>query len=280
MDTLFFWLSKLIWLIISPDSLLLLLILLSFALLLLGKNRIAKRLLGFVCAVLLVIAFLPLHKLLLYPLETRFVTNPQLPQTIDGIIVLSGAENTYLSAAWGQVELNYMVERNLAFLALAREYPDAKLVFTGGSGSLTGQEFKQADVAEELFRQQGLDLDRVVFERHARNTYENALLTERLIQPRAGENWILVTTAWHMPRSVGAFCKQQWPVVRYPGDHATTPGSLISVSLALAEHLSALNTGVKEWIGLFAYYLTGKTTALFPSLCERSDVPIAATAIK
>ncbi|UCD67404.1 MAG: YdcF family protein [Betaproteobacteria bacterium] len=268
MDTLFFWLSKVAWTIISPDSLLLILILLSTALLFVGKTRSAKKLLAAISAILLVIASLPLHNLLLYPLETRFETNPELPESLTGIIVLSGGEKAYLSSLWEQVELGPAAERNLAFLALAKQYPKAKLVFTGGSGTLTKQAYKGADVAKTLFQQQGLDLDRVVFESQSRNTYENALFTKRLIQPGRNENWLLITTAWHMPRSVGIFCKQQWPVIPYPVDHTTAPGDLLSLRLALAEHLRDLKTAMQEWTGLLAYYLTGKTTSLLPSECS------------
>lgn len=274
MDTLFFWLSKLIWLIISPDSLLLILILLSFALLFFGMQRAGRRLLGFICVVLLVIAFVPLHNLLLYPLESRFVTNPELPQKIDGVIVLSGAEKAYMSSLWDQVELGPAAERSLAFVALARQYPEAKLVFAGGSGRLTKQDYKDADVAAKLFEQLGLELERVVFENESRNTYENALFAKRLIEPNKDENWLLITTAWHMPRSVGAFCKQQWPVIPYPVDHITPRGHLMSISLSLAGHLRDLKIGVKEWIGLFAYYFTGKTTAILPSQCKWPDVDV------
>ncbi len=279
MDTLFFWLSKLIWLFVSPDSLLLILLLLSFALLVFGNIRATRKLLGVVCVLLILIAVLPLHNLLLYPLETRFQANPELPESLDGIIVLGGGEDPFLSSLWNQVELGPGAERNLAFLALARQYPQARLVFTGGSGSLTKREFKGADVAEELYRQQGLDVERVVFERNSRNTYENALFTKELIRPGENERWILITSAWHMPRSVGVFCKQQWPVIPYPVDHATTLGHLILPHLALAEHLEALNIAVKEWIGLFVYYLTGKTSALLPSQCGWGDAMISVAEI-
>jgi uncharacterized SAM-binding protein YcdF (DUF218 family) len=268
MDTLFFWLSKLIWLLISPDSLLIILILLSFALLMLRREQGAKKLLGVACAILLAIALFPIHSLLLHPLDTRFETNPELPPKLDGIIVLGGAEDPYQSSLWNQVELGAGAERFIAFLELARQHPEAQLVFSGGTGSLTKQAYKGADVAEKLFRQQGLDLNRVVFERQSRNTYENALLTKHLIQPEPNEQWLLITTAWHMPRSVGVFCNEQWPVIPYPVDHATSPGSQISIGWALAEHLESLKVGLREWLGLLAYYVTGKTTALLPSTCN------------
>ncbi len=268
MDTLFFWLSKFAWKLIAPDSLLLMLILSSFFLLYSGKDKAGKRLLGVSCVLLVLIAVFPPHTLLLHPLETRFETNPSLPERIDGIIVLSGAEDPFLSNLRNQVQLNPAAERILAFMEMARRYPNAKLVFTGGTGSLTGDQYKAADVAETLFEQQGLDLSRVTFEREARNTYENVLLTRKIVNPKEGENWLLITTAWHMPRSVGIFCKQRWPVIPYPVDHATAPGDLISIHLGLAQNLNSLNIAAKEWIGLLAYFLTGKTTALLPSRCS------------
>ena len=268
METLFFWLSKLVWIVIAPDSLLLVLILASSILIFAGKDRIGKRLLGVSCVLLVMVALFPLHLLLLHPLETRFQTNPPLPENIDGIIVLSGSEDPFLSSLWNQVEVGGAAERNLAFMALARQYPEAKLVFTGGTGSLSKQEYKAADVAKVLFEQQGLDLSRITFERESRNTYENALLTRKLVQPRAGETWLLITTGWHMPRSVGIFCKQQWPVIPYPVDHTTNPDRLFSIHFSLAGNLHSLNIAMREWIGLAAYYFTDKTTKLFPTRCD------------
>lgn len=267
MDTLFFWLSKLVWLLISPDSLLLIALLLALACLVLGRERLATTLLGFACAAFLVIALFPLHILLFHPLDVRFKTNPALPDTLDGIIVQGGAEDAYRSSLWNQVSLSSGAERFITFIELAREYPEARLVFTGGTGSLTRQGYKGADVARELFGRHGLDINRIVFERESRNTYENALLTKRLVQPGKDEKWLLITTAWHLPRSVGVFCKQQWPVIPYPVDHATVPDPRLSVGWALSEHLGQLKTGLREWLGLFAYYVTGKTTALLPSAC-------------
>jgi len=268
MDTFFFWLSKLAWLAIAPDSLLLMLILASFALLYFKKERAARKLLGTTCVLLLVISLIPLHKALLHPLDTRFETNPALPQQIDGIIVLSGSEDPYMSSLWNQVALGGTAERILTFMAMARQYPEAKLVFSGGTGSLSRQQYKTADVARTLFKQQGLNVDRITFERESRNTYENVLLSKTLVQPNQGENWLLITTAWHMPRSVGIFCKQNWPVIPFPVDHATAPGELISLRFSLAANLRGLNIAMREWVGLLAYYLTGKTAKLFPTRCD------------
>lgn len=267
MDTLFFFISKLVWLLVSPDNLLLILIIITLVLLYAGKQKQAKILLSTISGLLIIIAFFPVGEWLLYPLESRFPANPVLPEKIDGIIILSGSEDALLSKAWEQVETGSAVERDLTFLALARQYPKAKLVFTGGSGSLINQEFKAADVAKKLFEQQAFDTARIIFERESRNTYENAIFSKKIVKPIKNENWILITTSWHMPRSVGIFCKAEWPVIPYPVDHQTNKDNLFRVDFDLLNNLHGLKTAIKEWLGLFVYYLTGKTTAFLPKKC-------------
>jgi len=268
MDTLFFYISKLVWLLVSPDSLLLVLIILSLALLYIGKIKQAKILLTTISLLLIIIASFPVGEWLLYPLESRFQTNPNLPDKVDGIIVLSGAEDAELYHIWKQVELGAAAERDITFLTLARQHPKAKLVFTGGSGSLTKQEYKGADVAKKLFEQLSFDTTKIIFERESRNTYENVIYSKDLVKPIKNENWILITTGWHMPRSVGIFCKAKWPVIPYPVDHQTNKDNLFRIDFDLANNLYTLKTAIKEWLGLFAYYLSGKTTSFFPKQCD------------
>ena len=268
MDTLFFIASKVIWLLISPDNLILIFIILSLFLLYIGKQKLAKHILSTVTVLLITLSFLPVGEWLLYPLESRFQNNPVLPEKIDGIIVLSGAEDTERSYLWKQVELGSAAERDFSFLTLARKYPNAKLVFTGGTGSLMNQEYKAADVAKILFEQQGIDSTKITFERESRNTYENVIYSKNIVNPIKNENWILITTAWHMPRSVGIFCKTGWPVTPYPVDHQTKKGKIFRVNYDLLNNLSLLKTSIKEWVGLLAYYLTGKTTSFVPEQCK------------
>ncbi len=268
MDTLFFFVSKIIWIVFSPDSLLLILIVFSLVLLYMDKRKQAKILLSIVSGLLILISFFPIGEWLLYPLESRFQTNPVLPDKIAGIVVLSGSENTVLSPQWQQVELGDAIERDLMFLALARKYPEAKLLFTGGSGSLLEQKDKAADIAKKLFKQINFDVTRIIFEKESRNTYENAIYSKKIVQPVKNEKWILITTGWHMPRSVGIFCKAEWPVIPYPVDHQTNKDNLFRISFNLSNNLRMLKIAIKEWLGLFAYYLSGKTTSFLPSQCK------------
>jgi uncharacterized SAM-binding protein YcdF (DUF218 family) len=265
MDTLFFWASKIFWLVMSPDSLLLLLILGAWLSLIAGWQKLSRRLLTTASLFFLLIALFPVGEWLIAPLEHRFTQNSSLPGRIDGIVVLGGSVSPQISSAWDQPQLNGTSERLTSFLDLAIRYPNAKLLFTGGSGNLTQTELREADVVDQVFYQLGFVNHNIQFERESRNTYENAVLSKEMVVPVEGENWILVTSAFHMPRAVGAFCRQQWPVIAYPVDYNSEKGNLLRLDFGLESNLGMLNLAVHEWIGLLAYRLTGKTSNLFPS---------------
>ena len=258
MDSLFYWLSKLVWLIISPDSLLLLFLSATFFLFLFKKDVLAKRMLGFLLMIVTIVAVFPIGEWLLYPLESKYPNNPEL-EGVDGIIVLAGSEHHALSKLWDQVIVGEAIERNLAFMMLARLHPEAKLVFSGGVGSMLQQDYKAADVAKRLYQEQGMNVSKIIFERESRNTWQSALLSKNLVNPEAGTNWVLITTAWHMPRSMGIFCKVGWQVTPYPVDYYTQPGSLMRLSWGFASNLNKLVIAVKEWVGLVTYKFTGKS---------------------
>ncbi|MDP2142368.1 MAG: YdcF family protein [Gammaproteobacteria bacterium] len=276
MDTLFFLSSKILWALVSPDSLLLILLVASWLLLALGLSRWGRHLLTITCAAALLVAFLPLGEWLFYPLERRFTTNPELPSRIDGIIVLGGAVSPQRSSAWQQIQYDDAAERMSAFAALARRYPDAELVFTGGNGSLTGQAFKEADSVPGFMQDMGLGDRELVIEAESRNTWENVVLSKALVLPDTQERWLLITSAFHMPRATGIFCEQNWPVIPWPVDHRSNPDNLLRVELQFAAHLRELSMATREWLGLLAYYFTGRSTRLLPgeaTHCGGTDTP-------
>lgn len=263
MDTLFFWASKLIWALISPDSLLLILLLAAYALILFGLRRAGRLLLGLCVLMTLIIACFPVGEWLYAPLESRFAPR-ELPAQVDGILVLGGYVEPSRSAAWQQVQMNNAAERWEMFTSLARHYPQAKLLVTGGSGTLLGQHMKETDSIPALMQQAGLGTRDVLLETESRNTWENARMSKALLAPRPQEQWLLVTSAAHMPRSIGVFCALQWQVTPVPVDFRSTRGALWRLELRFAEHLLDLREASHEWVGLLAYYLTGKTSQLLP----------------
>lgn len=257
--------SKLLWFVADPGNVLL--ILLCAGALLLGtrtRQRLGRRLVGLAALAGLAITVVPLGAWLHVPLENRFPVPARLPDRVDGVVVLGGAVDQFLTVARGQPALRAEAERMTAFAALARRYPEARLVFTGGSGRLVRQGVKETVAARLLFEELGLDVERVLFEDRSRNTYENAVYSYRLAAPQPGETWLLVTSAYHMPRAVGCFRRAGWHVVPYPVDFRTDGTYAYLPSLFFAEALVDLGLAVHEWIGLAAYRLMGRTDRLLP----------------
>jgi len=268
MNTLFFYISKILWALLSPASFLFLLLIAGIGLLFLKKIPAARILLGTAAVLMTLVAFLPLGKWLVTPLEAHFPTNPSLPDSIDGIIMLGGAIDPVNSYIWDQPQLGSAAERYTAFITLARTYPEARLVFTGGSGSIVDQDFREADIALYFLESMGIESQRVEFERDSRNTFENAVNSKELLNPAADEQWLLITSAAHMPRSVGTFCKQGWPIIPYPVDHESSPGRQMRIEFNFVSNLGSFNNNIKEWLGLLVYYLTDRTDQLLPEGCH------------
>lgn len=264
MDTLFWILSKAIWMLVSPDNGLLFLLVLGTILQFTKRKVLGRRLITFTSMTILILAVFQVDRLILLPLENRFPAPKSLPKSIDGIIVLGGAENARVTHARGQVALLDSAERLTTFVELSRRYPNAKLVFTGGAGALNEQMFKGADAAKLFFEQLGLDANRVQYESDSRNTFENARNSFEMLRPKAEENWILITSAWHMPRSVGVFRKAGWPVIPYPVDFSTSGEMEYGLEFYGLSAVSSVSWVLREWVGILAYRLVGRTSELFP----------------
>ena len=202
----------------------------------------------------LLFGVLPLGSTLLYVLENRFPPwNPALG-TPDGIIVLGGAIDPDLSAVHGQTALNDAAERLVAAVDLARRYPSARIVYSGGSA--LGHGAVEADYATHVFESLSIARDRIMLERRSRNTAENAAFTQQLVQPKAGEHWLLVTSAYHMPRAIGTFRKIGFPVDAYPVDWRIE-GPFASIN-TLASGFINTDVATHEWAGLLVYWLSGR----------------------
>ena len=261
---MFFVLSKLLVPLESPGDLLLLF--LCCGVIGIWSHRFRRLGLIVVTAVavmLALIVLLPVSAWVAAPLENRFPRPSVLPGRVDGIIVLGGAVDPSTTERRGIPTLNSNAERMTEFVRLAKRYPAARLLFSGGSGllALHQSNFTEADVARLFFAQQGLDPKRVIFEARSRNTYENVAFSKAIVKPAPGQIWLLVSTAQDMPRSVGIFRRLGWPVTAIPvayksdGEHSDD----------LGDNLFELDQSLHEWLGLLAYRLSGKTDALFPA---------------
>lgn len=260
MDTLFFIASKMIGALLRPDTWIVLALAVVVLALVLNRRRVALWVGSITLALLVALAIMPLGDLLLQPIERTYPAEPALDQ-VDGIIVPGGGEDARASAFWAQTQLNEGGERYTAALALARRFPEARLIFTGGSaalGDLAGAETSEADMARRFFRDQGVSPERLLLEGQSRNTAENARLSLALAAPAPGETWVLVTSAFHMPRAMRSFETAGWTgLVPWPVDYRTSAFK-DGMGWNLTRNLLVLNTAIREQVGQIAYRLSGR----------------------
>jgi uncharacterized SAM-binding protein YcdF (DUF218 family) len=268
---LFFALSKTVGVMLLPTNLLIGVGIAGLILLLTRFARLGRKLLTASIVLLAICGFSPLGNLLLYPLEARFPPWDATRGAPDGIIVLGGSIEPDLSAARGTAVFTGSVDRIIATAALAHRYPQARIVFSGGNANLVSDDAaKEADTAAAVFERLGVAKGRLLMERQSRNTLENAEFSKALLAPKAGERWLLVTSAYHMPRSVGAFRKAGFAIEPYPVDWRTGGvKDLMKFSIYAMDGLGRVETAMREWIGLSAYWITGKTAVFLPGPTEQ-----------
>ena len=262
---MFFYASKILWLVAAPSNFLLLLVLLGGGL---GFTRLAqggRRLMAAAALLLAVCGFSPLGALLLAPLEEQFDQPATLPLAITGIIVLGGGIDEISTHARNQVALTEAATRMTEAVTLARRFPQARLVFAGGTAAMMGTTFTESEAARRFWSEFGVAPERMQFEDRSRNTAENAEFTKVLLQPKPGETWLLVTSAFHMPRSIGIFRRIGFEVTPWPVDFRTMPfPGILRPHGEASQNLRLVDVAVREWIGLVAYWLTGRTDTLLP----------------
>ena len=249
----FFTASKFFGAIIAPGNFVILTLMIGLALSTTRYRRTGRWITFVTAASLVVLLVFPVGSWVMSPLENRF-PRPQLPDHVDGILVLSGGENPELFAMRGTAAVIYSEGRLVEALDLARRFPQARIVFSG----------VEADVARAAFEQMGAPMNRFTFENRARNTLENLLFSKNLIGPKPGETWLLVTHAVSIPRAMGIAREVGWNMVPWPVDYQTGAREF-SFSFAFSGNVSALEIAAHEWIGLVVYRLTGRSAAWFPS---------------
>jgi uncharacterized SAM-binding protein YcdF (DUF218 family) len=266
---MFFVTSKIFGFFAIPSNLFIVLALLGAALVCTRFARAGWRLLVGGLVALAVCGLSPLGNALILPLEQRFPPWDGAAGAPDGIVVLGGAITPDVSTARNTVTLNEAAERMTAVAELARRYPAARIVFSGGSAALVFHGATEAEFAVRLLESLGVGRERILAEDRSRNTAENALFSKDLANPKPGERWLLVSSAYHLPRAVGVFRKASFPVEAYPVDWRTRgPGDALMPFPTVGDGLRRTDTAVREWVGLSVYWLTGQSSSLFPGPTE------------
>jgi uncharacterized SAM-binding protein YcdF (DUF218 family) len=233
-----------------------------------NREKIGRRLAWGALVYLVVVGLVPVGNFLILPLEQRFasVPRPADGDKIDGIIILGGFEDGWVTAGRGGLAVNESAERLTEGLRLALKHPEAKVVFTGGVGGLLSKDVEATGPVSRFLQDAGISADRIIVEGRSRNTYENAVFTRDIVEPKPGDRWYLVTSAYHMPRAMGLFRKAGFDVTAYPVDYRTRgPQDLTRLFERIPSGHLRTDLGVNEWIGLMSYRLLGRIDDVFPA---------------
>ena len=277
---MFFYVAKVVWFFLQPSSLVLLALAGAWWF---GRRersleggsgavgRLTRLFTGLGLAMCL-IGLSPVPNWLILPLEQRFARADLGGLPIAGIVILGGGEDALIAFARHTHALNDAGERISEAVALARKLPDARVVFSGGSAALLPGVATEAVAVRGMLTDMGVAGERITTEERSRDTWENATFTKALIQPIAGERWLLVTSAWHMPRSIGVFRSAGFMVEAWPVDYRTRGWSDgVAFFQSPADGLRRLDLVAKEYAGMLAYWLKGRTSSLFPGPCSKVE---------
>jgi len=262
---MFFYAAKVLWFLAQPSSLIAIALAMGAILAGTAWHKFGRGLLVAGLAALLVCGLSPLSDALIVPLENRFA-RPDLASgsPIAGIVVLGGAEDSRADPLRELAGLNEAAERMTEAIALARRFPAARLVLSGGTAGPLASGLPGATSMGRLLEALGVARERVTLETRSRDTYENAVFTKGLVNPRAGERWLLITTAWHMPRAMGCFRQAGFAVEPWPVDYRTSGRIEVWRNSSIPEGLRQMDFIMREYAGLLMYYLRGRTGTLVP----------------
>jgi uncharacterized SAM-binding protein YcdF (DUF218 family) len=260
---LFPYLTRIFWLLVQPLSLMALLLLLGLALSWLKRRWISRVLVGLALLLLFVCSFTTFGYVLITPLEQRF-ERPAEPPQVDGIVMLGGGMDGEVNSVLGGYELNRSGDRFVEALRLALRHPNARIVIAGGPAALVQQE-PEALAGKRFFEAFGIAPERILMDDQSRNTEENAQYAKQLAGATEGQTWLLVTSAFHMPRAVGLFRKTDFSVVPWPADYLASGAEGVRIKPDQSpENLAVSSIALREWAGLLGYYLTGRIEELLP----------------
>jgi uncharacterized SAM-binding protein YcdF (DUF218 family) len=268
---MFFYLAKGLWFLLQPSTLIALLIGYGAILIWTGWARWGRRFVSIGAVLLLVAGLSPLGNALILPLENRFPrTDLDAAPPPTGFVILGGSEDMLVGQARKAPALNEAAERMVEAAILARRFPEAKIAFSGGDAGILYKGGTEAEGAESLLTALGVPREQLVFEAKSRDTYENAVfLKEELTRQgelAPGKRWVLITSAYHMPRSIGAFRAAGFDIEAWPVDYRTRGKSDLTRPFdKVSEGLRRVDVAAREWAGLLAYWLRGRSDALFPA---------------
>lgn len=244
------------WWIINIDLLFILFLLISSLLLLFNKRKWGKRFLIVSCSGFIFFAVVPIGLWTFEILENRFPKMSVIPPHAKGMILLGGTFDPMTTLGRGETAYNPAAGNFIKFIELAKENPHLQLVYTGNSF--------ENETAKKEFKALGIDPSIVQFADNAKDTKENAIKTKELLNPNPEDHWLLVGSAYHIPRAVGLFRRAGFNVIPFPVDYHTPGNYEPWFFLGLKLNLDGWQVSSREWLGLLINYLMGRSDTLFP----------------
>ncbi|WP_337270653.1 YdcF family protein [Oryzifoliimicrobium ureilyticus] len=259
-----FVLSKLAWVFGQPLSVAFFLVFLTLVAIILRRRALSLGCSALATAILFVAFFTSAGNFLMEGLENRF-PKPSDPPDVKCMIVLGGAFENEVNTVRHGIEFNAGADRFIEALRLARKYPASKILISGGDGSLSGVYEGDAAAADRFFPMFGVPADRLISEKTSRTTFENAINTKQFLADNGLTGCLLITSGYHMPRSVGIFRKLSIDIIPWPTDYRTDGQVRFALDFTQPSlNVQNLSTTVREWFGLVGYYLAGRTSELYP----------------
>lgn len=256
--------SKIFWLVAQPLSFAFFSLLAGLLLILARFRRSGGALGALGLLVLFLSLFTTTGPYLLQILENRF-PRPSPRAELSCIVVLGGAFENEVMAGRGGMEFNQAGDRFIETVRLATAYPAARILVSGGDGSFSGAYEGDARASEAFFAAFGVARQRLIREEQSRTTFENAMNTKDLLAANGLENCALVTSAFHMPRSVALFQGLGIEVLPWPTDYRTSGKIRLGLDFTQPSLNAQLTTtAAREWIGLLGYRLSGRTSTVLP----------------
>ncbi|PDT33454.1 hypothetical protein CO671_24480 [Rhizobium sp. M10] len=260
-----FLISKLVWIFGQPLSLAFLFVFFALIASLLRWRALSILGAGASALILFVTLYTTAGNLMMQGLEQRFAKPAADPENLQCMIVLGGAFENEVNTARHGIEFNGGADRFVEALRLAQKFPDSRILVSGGDGSISGIYEGDAAASERFFPLFGIGRERLIEERQSRTTFENAVNTKEFLAGQGLSHCLLITSGFHMPRSVGIFRKLGIDIVPWPTDYRTDgqvrPGLDFTQPNLNAQNMA---TAIREWYGLVGYYLAGRTSELYP----------------
>jgi len=258
-----FYLSKFLWYLFNPFNCIIFLLILSVILNFLKLLKFSKIILYFAFFLFFITGALPTGSYLLYLLEKNYHNKVNLPENVDGILILSGATSPFLTKEYDQISLNGSVERLTESIQLMKKYPKAKVFFAGGSGYIEYPDLNHSDVAKKFYESLDVNTKNIFFDKTSRNTYENIVFAKKKFNPNKDEKWVLVTSAFHLKRAINVGEQLGWEFIPYATDYKLPKKFRWKLSFNFFGNLSSFQRSSHEWVGIISYYLMGRSSKIF-----------------